>query len=41
MAYDGGGQTFDQLCFFMAARMTKKNGFIALKLAPAEHAGPP
>jgi hypothetical protein len=35
------GQTVDQLEFFMAAKMTKEDGFFALKLAPAGHAGPP
>jgi hypothetical protein len=28
-------QPFDQLSFFIAARMTEKDGFIALELAPA------
>jgi hypothetical protein len=40
MADDGCGQAFDQLQFFIAARMSEKAGFFALKPAPAGHAGP-
>ena len=36
-----GGETFNQLWFFIAARMSEKDGFFAEKLAPAGHAGPP
>jgi len=35
------GQAFDQLKFFIVGRITEENGFIALQLAPAGHAGPP
>lgn len=35
MTDDRSGKTFDQLSFFMGARMTKEGGFFALKLAPA------
>jgi hypothetical protein len=31
----------DELWLFIAVRMPEKDGFYALKLAPAGHAGPP
>ena len=35
MPDEGSGQTFDQLGFFIAAKMSEDDGFFALKLAPA------